>query len=234
VANSETVRIALLAQGLPERKIVVIHNGVAIPPPLDSQERERLRGSVDAAPGESLVGMVARLDSDAKDHATLLRAAARLRLTFPALRVVLVGEGFARASLETLARDLHIENAVTFTGYRADARQLLGAFDVSVLLSYTEGFSNVVLESMAWGVPLAITDIPANREAAGELAGDLLVPVGDVDSTAAAIARLLADPALGAAIGRQARARAAACFSLEAQAERTMELYESLLAEKRG
>jgi len=232
VANSETVANALLAQGLPAQKIVVIRNGVAIPPPLDRRERAHLRASVGATGEERLVGMVARLDSDAKDHATLLRAHARLRPRFPDVRVVIVGDGFARHPLEALADELGVVDSVTFTGYRPDARRVLGALDVSALLSYTEGMSNVLLESMSWGLPLVITDIPANREAVDELAQDVLVPVGDVDATAAAIARLLDDPATAAAIGARARGRAAEHFSLAAQAEQTMELYERLLERK--
>jgi glycosyltransferase involved in cell wall biosynthesis len=229
VANSETVATALRRIGLPERQLVVIHNGVAIPQPLDAVRRARLRASVGAADGDRLAGMVARLDGEFKDHETFLRAAARVRARHRELRVVIVGDGPARPRLEALARELELGQAVVFAGYRSDARDLLGAFDLSVLLTYSEGFSNVVLESMAWGVPLVATDIAANREAAGEAA--VLVPVRDVDATAAAISRLLDDPAAARALGARARARAVT-FSLEAQGDKTMALYERLLARK--
>jgi glycosyltransferase involved in cell wall biosynthesis len=229
VANSETVADALRRVGLPERQLVVIHNGVAIPEPLSAERRDELRASVGASHGDRLVGMVARLDGEFKDHETFLRAAARVRADHQQLHVVVVGEGPARQRLDALARKLGLEQAVVFTGYRQDARELSGALDLSVLLTYSEGFSNVVLESMAWGLPLVTTDIAANREAAGDAA--VLVPVRDVDATAAAISRLLDDPAAARALGALARERAAT-FSLEAQGEKTMELYERLLARK--
>src|SRR4051812_3176205 len=150
VANSETVAHALRSVGLPERQLVVIHNGVAVPEPLSAEHRAELRASVGAAHGDRLVGMVARLDGEFKDHETFLRAAARVAATHPQLRIVVVGDGPARSGLDALARELRLEQAVAFTGYRPDARELTGALDLSVLLTYSEGFSNVVLESMAW------------------------------------------------------------------------------------
>jgi glycosyltransferase involved in cell wall biosynthesis len=230
IANSEAVAAALRRVGMPARELVVIHNGVAIPEPLSDERRAQLRATVGAAEGEQLVGMAARLDPDFKDHETLLRAAARLRTDHPRLRLVIVGDGPARPRLEALAAELELLDAVTFTGYRPDARELLGALDLSVLLSYSEGFSNVVLESMAWALPLVATDIAPNREAVGDTAA--LVPVGEVEATAVAISRLLADPAAARALGERARERAAARYPLEGQGARTMELYDRLLAAK--
>jgi len=231
VANSEAVAAALRRAGAPGRELVVIHNGVAIPPPLAAHRRAELRASIGAADGDRVVGMVGRLDADFKDHETLLRAAARLRDEHPRLRVALVGDGAARSRLEALAAELGLHDRVTFAGYRADARELLGAFELSVLLSYSEGFSNVVLESMAWGLPLVATDIPPNREATGDTA--VLVPVGDVEGTAGAVSHLLGDAEAARTLGARARDRAAARFSPEAQAQATAALYERLLAAKR-
>jgi glycosyltransferase involved in cell wall biosynthesis len=169
--------------------------------------------------------MVARLDPEFKDHATLLDATARLGSS--GVRVVIVGDGPARDRLERRARSLGIDEVVTFTGFRADAGDLMGAMDVSVLLSFSEGLSNVVLDSLSWGLPTIVTDILPNREAAGEAA--LYVPVGDAAATAAALERVLTDRALASSLGARGRERAAQ-FSLEEQGRRTMDLYDRLLA----
>jgi glycosyltransferase involved in cell wall biosynthesis len=229
VANSQAVADSLRAKRLPREKIVVIPNGVAIPAPLDMAEREQLRSQLGAGPSDALVGMVARLDADFKDHGTLLAAVAALAAVGRSVRAAVVGDGAARPALERRAAELGIADRVTFTGYRSDASRLLAALDVSMLLTYSEGFSNVVLESMAAGVPLVATAIPPNREAVDDGVHALLVPVRDVEATTAAVRRLLDEPSLSGRLAGAARQRAAERFSLEAQAASTMQLYDRLL-----
>jgi glycosyltransferase involved in cell wall biosynthesis len=233
VANSDAVASGLRRHGVPARKIEVIRNGVALPAALPAERLAELRASVGAAPGEQLIGMVSRLDPAFKDHPTLLRALARLRERHPAVRLAVVGDGPARAALDGLAGQLGVSDRIAFAGFRPDATELIAAFDVSVLCSFSEGFSNVVLESMAWARPVVATDIPSNREAIDHCVHGLLVPVGDVEATAAAIGRVLDDALLAERLGAAARQRAKGDFSLERQANRTMALYDRLLAEKR-
>ena len=234
VANSEAVAASMRDRGIPAAKIVVIHNGVDVPERIDAEDRARVRGELGAGPDARLVGMVARLVADRKDHDTFLRSVAVLAAEGRPVHAAVVGDGPARATLERLAADLGIADHVTFTGFRDDAARLVAAFDVSVLLSYSEGFSNVVLETMAIAVPLVTTDIPPNREAIEDGVHGLTVPVRDVDATAAALRLLLDDGALCARLGEAARRRARERFSLEAQAAGTMRLYEDLLERKGG
>jgi glycosyltransferase involved in cell wall biosynthesis len=229
VANSQAVAESLRAKGLLREKIVVIPNGVAIPAPLDTAEREQLRSQLGAGPDDALVGMVSRLDADFKDHGTLLAAVAALAGEGRAVRAAVVGDGAPRAALERRAAEFGIADRVTFTGYRPDATRLIAALDVSVLLTYSEGFSNVVLESMAAAVPLVATAIPPNREAVHDGVHALLVPVRDVEATTVAVRRLLDDPSFAARLAGAARQRATERFSLEAQAASTMQLYDRLL-----
>jgi glycosyltransferase involved in cell wall biosynthesis len=232
VANSESVATSLRRRGIPDEKIEVIPNGVADPAPLGEDEQARLRAELGAGRGTRLIGMTARLDESFKDHETLLRSVQALVAEARSVEAVIVGDGPARASLERLVADLGIADRVTFTGFRPDAARLVGAFDVSVLLTYSEGFSNAVLESMVAGVPLLTTDIPPNREALDNGVEGLLVPIGDGDATTAALRTLLDDGDLAARLAAAAKRRARARFSLEAQAARIMGLYEDLLVSK--
>jgi glycosyltransferase involved in cell wall biosynthesis len=227
VANSETVAANLRRTAVPARELVVIPNGVPQREPLAPEERRRLRASVGAADDELLVIMVARLDPEFKDHETLLDAVALLRLE--RIRVVIAGDGPGREQLERRARALGLDGVV-FTGFRNDASELMGAMDVSVLLSFSEGLSNVVLDSLAWGLPTIVTDIPPNREAAGDAA--LYVSVGDVAATAGALEQVLTGQALAEELGARGRLRATR-FSPEEQGRRTMELYDRLLVTRR-
>jgi glycosyltransferase involved in cell wall biosynthesis len=234
VANSDAVAAGLRQRGVPSSRIVVVRNGVRIPDAARDEVRAVACEELGAAPGEPLIGMAARLDPDFKDQRTFLRAVAVLVRSGRAVRAAIIGAGTGRSGLERLARELEIADRVVFTGYRLDAARLIGALDVSVMLGFehSEGFSNSVLEAMAAGVPLVATDIPPNREAVENGVHGLLVPARSVDDAASAIAQLLDDRAFAARLGAAARERAAREFSLEAQGEKTMELYERLLARK--
>ena len=230
VANSAATADELRRLGAPGVRIEIVHNGIAVPPPLDAPTRERLRSELAGSATSPLAVMVARLDAEFKDHTTFVRAVREVS----GLHAAVVGDGPGREAAETEARSLGIADRMVFTGFRPDAPQLAAAADVSVLLTYSEGLSNVVLESMAAGVPVVATDIPGNREAVRDGVDGVLVPVGDVGATAAALARLVADEGERRRLGEAARRSVLERFSSAEQAERTMALYDRLLGAKPG
>jgi glycosyltransferase involved in cell wall biosynthesis len=232
VVNSQSVAASLQAQGIPPRKIVVIPNGVAVPEAVDAAARERLRADLGARPDDELIGMVARLDPDFKDHETFLRVVSALASGGRPVTAAVIGDGPAREHLERRATELGIAGRVVFTGFRRDASVLVSVLDVSVLLSYSEGFSNVLLESMAAGVPLVATAIPPNREAVTHEETGILVRVSDVEQTVAAVRRLLDDRSYAQSLAAAARRRVVEIYTRDAQAQATMALYERLLAAK--
>jgi glycosyltransferase involved in cell wall biosynthesis len=113
---------------------------------------------------------------------------------------------------------------VRFLGSRDDVPRLLRACDVAALASEKEGFSNVVLESLAAGLPVVATDVGGNAEAIEEGESGYLVPRGDMRAFAERLARLIADPALRGRMAQRARQRARA-FSLEEMIRKTELLY---------
>jgi L-malate glycosyltransferase len=235
VANSEAVARTLRQElALKPSKIVVIHNGVALPTPVDADERAQLRAELGATADDQLIGMTARLDPRYKDHRTFLSAVALLAAEGRPIRAVVVGDGPARAELEQFAAELAIGQRVTFTGFLDNAARLCQVFDVSVLLSHSEGFSNAVLETMAAGSPLVATAIAPNREAVQDQVHGLLVPPQDAGAAAAAVGRILDDRRLARCLGLAARERVVTRFSLEAQADATMRLYAQLLRGRGG
>lgn len=224
VANSGATAAAFRDLGVPAAKIEVIHNGVAPGRDPEPGERQRIRASLGAGADTTLLVMVARLDAEFKDHAGFLRVVADL----PNARAAMVGDGPARAEAQRMAERIGVADRVVFTGYRADARAILGSADVSVLLTYSEGLSNTLLESMAAGIPVVATDIPGNREAVRDGIDGVLVPVGDVAATVSAVQRLVSDRSLAARLGEAGRARVRDEFSSETQALATMALYDRL------
>ncbi|MGI5125221.1 glycosyltransferase [Pseudonocardia sp. CA-107938] len=202
---------------------VVIGNGVELPAAADRATGRALLGLDDDA---QVIGIVARL-SPQKAHEVLLRAVAALAPSRAGLRLVVVGEGPRAAELQALAAELGIADRVLFTGVRRDVDRLLPAFDVTCLSSVHEGAPLIVLESMAAGVPVVATDVGAIADLVADGLEGRLVPSGNSDALAAALADLVDDPRLRAAMGARARARAERSHSID----RTVEGYTALLEE---
>ena len=226
VCNSRAAAARLMALGLWESQLAVIGNGLppeafAETPPALPRTRELLR-----------VGMIARMNTRAKNHHLFLRAAARLCNRFPALQFVLVGDGPLRHELEREAYDRGLGGRVLFLGDRRDVPAVLASLDVSVLPSASESLSNVILESMAAGVPVVANRVGGNCELVTEDRG-LLVPPDDEEALTDAIDRLLQDAPFGRVLARNANAFARANFTLEHMSKRHEVLYQDLLEKKR-
>jgi len=122
-----------------------------------------------------------------KDHATLLRAFARVRSIHDA-RMVIFGEGPERSALERLAHELGIADAVDMPGFERRVLPALRAADLFVLASRWEGMPGALIQAMACGTPVVSTDCASGP--AELLAGGLwgrLVPIGDPAAMAAAL-----------------------------------------------
>jgi glycosyltransferase involved in cell wall biosynthesis len=187
-------------------------------------------------PGTPVVVVVSRL-ARMKGLEQLIEAAAILKSRGTDARFLIVGETSPgeRPYLDELKRCAithRVDDRVVFTGLRGDVPALLSAADVSVMPSLNEALSNVLLESMAAGVPTVATRVGGTPEALVDGRTGLLVPPGDAASLAAAIARLLANHALAYGLGRSARQWIRERFSMERMVNATEELYQELLARK--
>jgi glycosyltransferase involved in cell wall biosynthesis len=123
-----------------------------------------------------------------------------------------------------------IEDYVLMLGARSDVPDLLLASDVGLLCSHEEGFSNAILEGMAAGLPMIVTDVGGNAEAVLDERTGLVVPPRDPEALAAAIVRLARDPALRARYGASGRARIEEHFTLDACVAKYVALYRGLMA----
>jgi sugar transferase (PEP-CTERM/EpsH1 system associated) len=182
--------------------------------------------------GDLTIGTVGRLDP-VKNQAQLLRAFKAILESGVAqgvqLRLLVVGDGPLRASLEQLASDLGIPDYVEFAGARNDTPEMLRRMDVFVLPSMNEGISNTILEAMATGLPVVAGRVGGNPELVDhDVTGRLYQP-GSSAALEAALAPYVADRGLRQAHGIAARERAVRDFRLEAMVQRYLDLYDELL-----
>ncbi|HKP13149.1 MAG TPA: glycosyltransferase [Blastocatellia bacterium] len=233
VANSEAVRRQLITEGVAERKIVTLHNGIdlarlGVPPSFDRTEALASFG-LPAEPQLRFVTILANLRHAVKDHPTFLRAASRVRAAFPAARFVLAGEGELSGAMREMAAQLGLADETFFIGRAERVAELLAASDICVLSSRAEGFSNSILEYMAASRPVVVTDVGGAREAVVDGETGYVVPAGADEAMAARITALLEQPERARAMGERGRAVVEQRFSCAAQLAATESLYERLL-----
>ncbi len=157
-----------------------------------------------------------------------VRALAEVRRTRAAV-LVLVGDGPERAGAEVLATSLGVRDAVAFAGERRSLGDLFAHADLFLLPSEQESFGLAALESLASGVPVVASDVGGVPEVVTHGETGWLVPAADPRAMAAAVLRLLSDPARRAAMGRAARAAALARFQPGPLVRRLEDLYAEVL-----
>jgi len=215
--------------GIPDAKTVVIQNGIDLQRFRSMPDRQGARVALGLPVDHLLICTVARLDP-VKRLDILLGALARL----PGVHLVVVGEGQERRKLARLASELGVEQRARFVGDQRDVLPWLAACDLFVLSSDWEGLPMAVLEAMAAGLPVVATDAGGMPDLVEPNVTGRLVPPGQVDALAQAIAGLLGDAQLRREMGRAGAKRVADAFGLDQMTERTVQLYDELLEHRSG
>ncbi len=226
---------------LPAGKMVVIPNGSPSPAPMSPSERAAFRAALGVTPGDVAIAVVARL-TERKGHRYLLEALANVSRAGAAPReaapwkLLVVGEGEEESALRQMVSHLGLGDAVRFLGYRPDAVRIIQASDVLALASLVESQPLVITEAMACGVPVVATAIYGIPEIVADGETGLLVPPAEVAPLAAVLRDLIASGELRERLGRAARARFEARFTLERMAERTYRVLQGdgVAAQGRG
>lgn len=215
------------ATGFAAARITTIRNGVHVArfQPVDRREARRALG----IPEQLTVGTVGRLVA-VKDQATLVDAMAELRRSGVAATLVIAGDGPERAALDARARAAGVD--LRLLGYRADVEQVMGAMDVFVLSSVSEGLSNTILEAMAAARPVVATRVGGAEEMIDDGVTGVLVPPSNASAMAAALTRVLSAADAGAAMGAAARRRVEAEFTLPGMMSRYEQMYAEVAAAK--
>jgi glycosyltransferase involved in cell wall biosynthesis len=166
-----------------------------------------------------------------KDHATLVRAFARVRERHPDAVLALLGSGPLEVQTRSLATQLGVADALVMPG-RVEIRDWLARADVFVHTSRWEGFGLALLEAMLASLPVVATRVSAVPEVVVDGATGVLVEPGDDAAVARGLTGLLDDPARARELGAAGLRRAREEFSVDRMAERTLAVYEAALARR--
>jgi glycosyltransferase involved in cell wall biosynthesis len=201
--------------GYPAEKLVVIPNGIELPPP--------------APDGGKLIGTLSLLEP-VKGIDIFLRAAANLAVRHPDWRFATFGSGSDAERLSALTRELGLTELVQRPGF-VPAQEALRQLRVYVMCSYSENAPLALLEAMASGVPVVASAVGGVPEIVDESVARM-VPAGDPQALANAIEQVCADSTETQVRVRAARERVEQRFTAESNADTVADLYERLLASR--
>jgi phosphatidylinositol alpha-1,6-mannosyltransferase len=216
----------LAHQTMPVLDIAIVYNGVDIGPWPPTDKRRR-------GPGVNIV-CVGRL-IERKGHHHLLRAFARLRaICEHPLRLTLAGTGDAEDALHRLAADLGVTDAVVFAGFvaRHEMPAVYHQADIFVLPSQNEGMSIALLEAMAAGLPVVVTDTGGTAELVREGVNGHIIPWADVQALTNALATLVRDKHARERMGNESQ-RIANQFGWPAIVQEYVKLCTQIAAQSR-
>ncbi len=232
ICISDAIREVLQAHGVDETNLLTIRSAVdaaryqlaeVLP-----DARQQLVGDAPAGP---VIAVIAQL-IERKGHRFLIDGLPGLRERFPGLQAVFLGQGGLADELRAVVRSAGLQDCVHFAGFRDDLIALLPAIDVVVHPALMEGLGVSLLQVAAAGIPVVAFAAGGVREAVAHDHSGILVRTADSVSLAAAVGRLLGDPALARALGDNARRRVESDFSIRALVQRHDALYD-VLAEER-
>lgn len=225
--SGQAARAVRQAFALPEERVVVVHNGV---------DTELFRPCEEVPKRARRLVFVGRSDDPNKGARYLLEALNILKDEVD-FRLTLVDDVKTRLRLAPrLVREFGLNSRVDFSGRVSQEKlvRLYNEAEVVVSPSLYEGFGLPAAEAMACGTPVVATGAGAFPELIEDGATGVLVPARDVQALAAALRRLLADPARARAMGAAARQRVAERFTWRRAAEKLVQLYEEVGREARA
>jgi glycosyltransferase involved in cell wall biosynthesis len=199
--------------------------------PCSPAERMEFRRDLGIQQETPLVVFVGRLEPQ-KELPWLIGAFARVVKEIPDAKLALVGEGSLRRQLVALVESLKLQNSVIFTG-RMDADGVLKWLqigDVFTLISAIEGLPCSLIEAMSAGLPPVVSNIPAQTQLVDHEVEGVVTELGNQESIARGLVRMLEDPAARKRMGAAARRRMLETFSTD----KVVDCYETLFAECLG
>lgn len=233
VAVCDAVRQEMLKRKwFPEDKIYTIYNGVDLEI-FKNRDPIKIKKDIGININHIVIGMIANF-REVKGIKYFIEAASKITKYNSKVDFLIIGEdmyepGCTKKDLELIAKEMGIIEKCHFLGRRDDIHNIISIFDIAIVPSLTEGFSNVILEYMASKKPVVATDVGGNREAVIHRETGLLVPPKDSDAIAEAVISIMKDNKFGERLGSNGRRRVEKVFSLEIMIKKYEDFFERVV-----
>lgn len=204
---------------LSQDEIITIHNGMT-----DIDEKFM---SIQESEGPVNIVMVARFDHQ-KDQQELLKATYDIEN----LHIHFVGDGHLRKKTEELARELHMQDKITFWGELDSVEEVLAKSQIFALISNWEGFPCSTLEAMRAGLPTVVSDVGGSAEAIDQGVTGYAIQKGDIQTLHDAIEELVQNAEKRKEMSKSARKRFEDYYTFQTMYEKTSEAYNEIIKNK--
>lgn len=224
IAISSGVRDVLVAGGVPEERIAVVHSGIDFDRWTGQFKRSDLLEEFYLPDDVCVLLNVAAL-ADHKGQRYLLDAMPEVLRTVPQAHLFVVGEGELREKLEQQIHALGLQKNVTLTGFRSDVEKFFAAADLFVLSSHLEGLCTSLLDAQCFSIPAVATAVGGVVDVIQHEVNGWLVEAKKPSELAETIILALKSPALRKSMGEQGRRIVEERFSASAMVEGTAAMY---------
>ncbi|MCK4261031.1 MAG: glycosyltransferase [Halanaerobiales bacterium] len=215
-----------------ENKLITIYNGINLEEFKKVVNSKEVRKELSLTGKERIIGTVGRLEP-VKNPDLLLRATSLVKKRFPNLKVLFVGKGSLRDSLEKLAEGLGLKENIIFAGEKKNVFPFLSLMEVFILCSNIEGLSLALIEAMSAGIPVIGTKVGGIPEIIENGINGILIPPDNPEAFAEAIIYLLNHPEEAKKMGERGKEICKNKFSSEMMVEKIEELYEHFIKRRR-
>jgi len=224
IAVSEDLREQLEKKNIPSRKIRVIQNGLDLRFAKNNSDIPKNESSLEM-PGKSKVfAVIGRLYPD-KGHRYFLQAFSKVQNRYPSIRGIIVGEGPERIEIERQVRELNLTEKIDQYGFRSDMKNVYRDIDCLIIPSLTEGLPYVLLEAMAFKIPVIATSVGDIPNLIEDNITGYLVPPGNDKRLEDKMMDILRDPRKSKTIGKRGAKFVTENFSHERMVTATEHLY---------
>lgn len=229
LGNSKAVVDQLYLEGFAHNKVGLIYNGINTWPFLQLPEKQILREKL-ALPADALIFIIVANLIPYKGHADLLNAFGLIgnQIQQPWQLLCVGRDTGILSNLKAQANNLGLADNVKFLGSRNDTLELMAASDIGILCSHEEGFSNAILEGMAAGLAMVVTDVGGNSEAVLDMYSGFVVPPKNPELLSQALLTLALSQPRREYFQNMAKERVQRFFSLNKCVEQYIQVYKTL------
>ncbi|MBW2096986.1 MAG: glycosyltransferase, partial [Deltaproteobacteria bacterium] len=227
ITISQGIRRVLLAEGIPEQKLVCVPSAIDPNPYQHPCEKEWFRKEFGLDSTTKVVGVIAQL-IPRKGHRFLIKAAPKILESCPETVFFFFGQGPLRNQLEALCENVGLAEKISFAGFRPDLARILPCLSVVVHPATMEGLGVSLLQASAAGIPIVATTAGGIPEIVQHGQSGYLLAPGDVNGMAEAVISLLKNPGKVKEFGQAGRERVLSHFSIESMVKGNLAVYHQL------
>lgn len=230
IVVSDTVKqLCVDSLSFPSNKIRVIYNSVDLDYQVSQSAIDNLRKEFNLKEDDKVLISVGRL-VPVKGHSYLIKSLSTIKIKIPGIKLLIVGDGPEKRSLNAECDRLGLNDNIIFTGNRLDVRDLLVLSDMFILPSLSgEGLSVALLEAQAAGIPCIATSLAANKEVIQDKVNGVLINSGDVQMLSDAVIGMFEDARAMRELSQNAKIAVHDRFSARGCAKLLEEYYQEVM-----